>query len=102
MEIEYLNSGARRAATSPGEQPWGWNDAEVSRLRLIVQCVHASRVPGDLLSLRSLCLLADPDDPGQVRTELSPDRGLTLGFKANSSRVTALLDVGHTRMDPRR
>jgi len=106
MEIEYLDGEARHAATQPGERPSGWTDAEVSRLRLIVQCVRASQVASDVLLLRSLRLRADRGDPGQATTDLSADRALTLAFKADSSPITAMLDIVPTivptRTDPGR
>lgn len=99
MEIEYLDRGARDAATPPGVRPPGWSHVEVSRLRLVVQCIRAGRIPSDVLSLRSLRLRTDPDDPGWFRTELSSDRALTLAFEADSSPITAMLDIAPTRMD---
>lgn len=102
MEIEYLDDEARAAATPPGERPLGWTNGEVSRLRLVVQCVHSGRVPSDVLSLRSLRLRPDPGDDGRVLTPLSPDRALTLAFKADSFPATAMLDIVPTRTDTRR
>jgi hypothetical protein len=99
MEIEYLDCEARRAATQPGERPAGWTLAEVRRLRLIVQCIRAGKVPGDVLLLRSLHLRADLDDAGKATTDLSAERALTLAFKVDSSSITAMLDIVPTRTD---
>jgi hypothetical protein len=99
MEIEYLDRGALEAATPPGARPLGWSDVEVTRLRLVVQCIRAGRTPSDVLSLRSLRLRSDPDNPGWIRTELSSDRGLTISFKLDSSPITAMLDIAPTRTD---
>lgn len=99
MEIEYLDHEARDAAAPPGVRSPGWSHAEVSRLRLVVQCIRAGRIPSDVLSLRSLRLRADPDDPGWFRTELSSDRALTLAFKADSNPITAMLDIAPIRTD---
>jgi hypothetical protein len=94
MEIEYVDRDARRAATLPGAHPSGWTDAEVARLRLIVQCVRAGVVVEDLLSLRSLRLRANnPTGVGRYTTDLSADRLLTLAFKADSRPITAMLDI---------
>lgn len=99
MEIEYLDAEAHAAAAHPGERPPSWTNGEISRLRLVVQCVHASRVPSDVLSLRSLRLRPDPEQDGHVLTSLSPDRALTLAFKADSFPATAMLDIVPTRTD---
>jgi hypothetical protein len=95
MEIEYLDADARLAGTSPGARPDDWTDAEVSRFRLIVQCVQAGQAVGDVLTLRSLRLRPDRDDPGRATTDLSPDRAVTLTFKPDASPITALLDIVH-------
>jgi hypothetical protein len=100
VEIEYLSRDARHAATLPGERPSGWTNAEVARLRLIVQCLRAALVVDDMLSLRSLRLRAiDQDGLGRHTTDLSADRSLTLVFKTGSSPITAVLDIVATRTD---
>lgn len=112
MEIEYLDSEARRAATAPGSSPSTWTESEVMRLRLVVQCVRAALVITDLLKLQCLQLRAedlddpgnpgDPDNPGRYTTTLSPRRRLTLTFKADSSPITAMLDIVLIRTDRRK
>jgi hypothetical protein len=99
MEIEYRDAEARAAATPPGERPMGWTNGEISRLRLVVQCVRAGRVPSDVLSLRSLRLRPDPEEGGRVLTSLSPDRALALAFKTDSFPAIAMLGIVPTRTD---
>jgi hypothetical protein len=101
MQIEYLDDEARRAAMPPGVSPAGWTHAEVTRLRLVVQCIRAGQDARDVLSLRSLGLRADPDDPARAMADLSADRALALTFKADSRPVTAMLDIVPTRTEPR-
>lgn len=96
MEIKYLDAELQRAADTAQSRPSGWTVAEVTRLRLLVQCVLAAKVTGDLFNMRLLGLVRDPDD-NRASAELSNSRSLVLAFKANSRSIIAVLDTAPSR-----
>jgi len=99
MDIDYLDTEAERVATTPAWRPTTWTEAEVSRLRLIVQCVRSAGLVSDVLSLRSLRLSPDGEGADRFVTTLGLLRNLTLTFKTGSAPVTAVLDIASTRTD---
>jgi hypothetical protein len=99
MDIDYLDLEAKHVATTPGPRPSGWTEAEVSRLRLIVQCVRSAIDVSDVLNLRTLRLRLEDGLDGYV-TALGPLRLLRLAFKEASTPITAVLDIARTRTDP--
>jgi hypothetical protein len=100
MEIDYLDADARRVATTPRHTPDGWSQPEVTRLRLVAQCVRSAVRISDLLTLRCLRLNADDsDEPNRYSSVLSDRRTLTLALKADNSPITAMLDIVPIRED---
>lgn len=102
MRIQYLNEEIRRAATTAGPLPAGWTSEEVARLRLVVQCLHASKVREDVISLRSLRLHSTLSGSTDIAALLSVDRTLTLAFKTDNSPISAMIDVVLVRTDDSR
>ncbi len=98
MDINYLDTAVDRVVHLERRQQ-GWSDAEIARLRLIVQCLQASKHVADMLSLRSLRLSLDPDDPQRATAELSAARTVTIAFKDGDGRTTAVIDIAPNRMD---
>lgn len=98
MEIEYLDAGLHRAVHLD-DQPRGWREDEIARLRLIVQCLQASRDISDVLSLRCLRLRQDRDDLERVSTQLDAHRAVTVRFKGSDGQLTAIVDIIDHRTD---
>jgi plasmid maintenance system killer protein len=94
LHLEYLDRALRRLACEPGFRPSGWDETEISRFRLVVQCARAAKVEGDLRALHVLRLQECPDhQPGPSSIRLSSRRQLLLTFKSDDAPVTAVLSV---------
>lgn len=98
MHIEYLDVQLGHAVAQP-HPPAGWTDAEVFRLRLLVQCLLAASRPSDLFNMRVLRLQQHPDDQDSATTALSARRPLTVAFKAHSKPLVAVLDTVTARTE---
>jgi hypothetical protein len=98
MEIEYLDAGVHRAVHRD-DQPCGWSEGEIARLRLIIQCLQASRYTSDVLSLRSLRVRQDRHDLERASTQLSVDRTVSVRFKDGDGSITAIVDIVDHRTD---
>lgn len=98
MEIEYLDADVHRAVHRDDE-PLGWNANEIARLRLIVQCLQAGKDASDVLSLRSLRLRQDHQEPEFADTQLSAERTVSVRFKNSDGSVTAIVDIVDHRRD---
>lgn len=99
MQIECGDDEVERATDQPGGPPPGWTLAEVARVRLLVQCLHAAQSPDDVLSLRSLRLKPDPDDGERATAELSSGRALAVTFKSGGDPMSAILGTVTPGMD---
>ena len=98
MEIDYLDHDLQQVVTVAGAEQAGWTAAEVARARLIVQCLHASVLMTDMLSIRLFVMSQDVDNPELVTTELSSSKTMTLAFKSTAP-PTAVLDIATSRTD---
>jgi hypothetical protein len=98
MEIEYLDAGVHRAVHREDER-YGWSEDEIARLRLIVQCLQASRDTSDVMSLRSLRLRQDRHDLERASGQLSADRMVSVRFKDGDGSITAIVDIVDNRTD---
>lgn len=98
MEIEYLDAGVH-GAVHRDDAPCGWSEVEIARLRLLIQCLQASRDTPDVLSLRSLCLRQDRNDLERASTQLSVDRTVSVRFKDGDGSITAIVDIVDHRTD---
>lgn len=98
MEIEYLDAGVHRAVHCDDE-PRDWSQDEIARLRLIVQCLQASKDTSDVLSLRSLRLRQDRHDLERSTSQLSADLTVSVRFKDGDGPITAIVDIIDHRRD---
>jgi len=100
MEFEHLDVTANEAVHQTDVRPPGCTDSEVVRLRLIVRRVQASKVAGDVLSMRCLRLRPDLEGLSYARAVLGDHRALSIARKECSRHPTsAVVDIGDDRTD---
>ncbi len=99
MQIDFDDVSVQEAAQGADPETSGWSRAESAHLRLLTQCLDASEVVDDVLSMRCLLVKPETSGVGSYTASLSAVRQVRLKFEHRGQDLTAIVGVGSAELE---